>query len=310
TVTPPMLAASASMAAEEGRWTDARTYALRVASEFPKSEEAPAALSRVATAASKANEWPLANETFKILAERYPSYKTGRETRLDYAEALYRTGAYAEARARLQEFVDASPSSPELPRALLLLARTQEASGDAAGALEQSKRVANDFPDYQAAALLGNARVLLLANNWEEARPMLERAMATGDAAVASEAAYRLGEGYHAAGRHQPAVEAYMTAVYVAPDLPTRRRAPGGGSVVLGPQADRLCRDRVQEAARRQDGRAGAGGGGEEEPQGPRRQLARIPLPHRPVPRVQWRHFRPRETHGHSRSHAPAVLAR
>ena len=223
--TPPVLAASASMAAQEGRWKDARTYALRVASEFPKSEEAPAALSEVATAASKANEWPLANETFKILAERYPSYKTGRETRLDYAEALYRTGAHAEARARLQEFIDASPSSPELPRALLLLGRTQEAAGDGAGALEQYKRVANDFPDYQAAALLGHARVLLLAGNWDEARPLLERAMATGDAAVASEAAYRLGEGYRAAGRHQPAVEAYMTAVYVAPDLPTARRA-------------------------------------------------------------------------------------
>src|SRR5215467_3148407 len=225
TVTPPMLAASASMAAEEGRWQDARTYALRVATEFPKSEEAPAALSEVAVAASRANEWPLASEAFKILSERYPSYKTGREMRLDYAEALYRTGAYAEARARLQEFVDASPSSPELPRALLLLARTHEASGDAAGALDQYKRVANDFPDSQAAALLGNARVLLLANNWDEARPMLERAMSTGDAGVASEAAYRLGEGYRAAGRHQPAVEAYMTAVYVAPDLPTARRA-------------------------------------------------------------------------------------
>ena len=225
TVTPPVLAASASMAAAEGRWNDARTYALRVASEFPKSDDAPAALSEVAVAASRANEWPLASETFKILSERYPNYKTGREMRLDYAEALYRTGAYAEARARLQEFIDASPNGSELPRALLLLARTQEAAGDAAGALEQYKRVANDFPDYQAAALLGNARVLLLANNWDEARPMLERAMATGDPAVASEAAYRLGEGYRAAGRHQPAVEAYMTAVYVAPDLPTARRA-------------------------------------------------------------------------------------
>src|SRR5262249_58160751 len=92
-VTPPMLAASASMAAEEGRWQDARTYALRVTSEFPKSEEAPAALSEVAAAASRANEWPLASEAFKILSERDPSYKTGREMRRDYAEALYRTGA-------------------------------------------------------------------------------------------------------------------------------------------------------------------------------------------------------------------------
>ena len=225
TVTPPMLAASAALAAEEGRWQDARAMAVRVATEFPKTDEAPAALATVATAAARASEWPVANETFKMLTDRYPTYRTGRETRLDYAEALYRTGAYAEARTRLQEFIDASPKDPEFPRALILLGRTQEASGDATGALEQYRRVENDFPDYQAAAALGQARVLLLSGNWDEARPLLERVMATGDAPVASEAAYRLGDGYRKAGRHQPAVEAYMTAVYVAPDLPTARRA-------------------------------------------------------------------------------------
>ena len=225
TVTPPMLAASASLAAEEGRWKDARALAVRVATEFPKTSEAPAALSEVATAAARANEWPVANETFKILTERYPAYKTGRETRLDYAEALYRTGAYAEARTRLQEFIDSAPTDADLPRALLLLGRTQEASGDGAAALEQYKRVESDFPAFQQAAVLGHARVLLLAGNWDEARPLLERAMAKGDTPVAAEAAYRLGEGYRAAGRHQLAVEAFMTAVYVAPDLPTARRA-------------------------------------------------------------------------------------
>ena len=224
-VTPPMLAASASLAAGEGRWKDARALAVRVATEFPKTDEAPAALADVATAAARANEWPVANETFKMLTERYPAYKTGRETRLDYAEALYRTGAYAEARTRLQEFIDAAPKDAELPRALLLLGRTQEASGDGAAALAQYRRVESDFPAYQPAAVLGSGRVLMLSGNWDEARPLFERAMATGDAAVASEAAYRLGDGYRTAGRHQPAVEAYMTAVYVAPDLPTARRA-------------------------------------------------------------------------------------
>jgi TolA-binding protein len=225
TITPPMLAASASLAAGEGRWKEARALAMRVATEFPKADEAPAALSEVATAAARANEWPVANETFKALTERYPGYKAGRDTRLDYAEALYRTGAFAEARTKLQEFIDSAPRDPELPRALLLLGRTQEATGDGAAALEQYKRVESDFPAYQAGAVLGTARVLLLAGNWDEARPLLERAMATGEAPVVSEAAFRLGEGYRAAGRHQPAVEAYMTAVYVAPDLPMARRA-------------------------------------------------------------------------------------
>jgi TolA-binding protein len=220
-----MLAASAALAAEEGRWKDARALAVRVATEFPKSDEAPAALATVATAAARASDWPVANETFKMLTDRYPTYKTERETRLDYAEALYRIGAYAEAKTRIQEFIDASPKDADLPRALLLLGRTQEASGDATGALEQYRRVENEFPAYQAAAALGNARVLMLSGNWDEARPLLERVMTTGDAPLASEAAYRLGDGYRTAGRHQPAVEAYMTAVYVAPDLPTARRA-------------------------------------------------------------------------------------
>src|SRR5262245_45088875 len=225
TMTPALLAASASLAAEEGRWKDAQALSTRVATEFPRSDAAPAALSDVATAAAHANEWPLANETFKTLVDKYPSYKKGTDTRLDYAEALVRTGAYAEAKTKLTEFIDASPRDPELPRALLLLGRTQEALGDGAGAAEQYKRVERDFPAQQMAAQLGSARVLLLAGNWDEARPILERVMANGDPDLASEAAFRLGEGHRAAGRHQPAVEAYMTAVYIAPDLPMARRA-------------------------------------------------------------------------------------
>lgn len=225
TVTPQLLAASAFLAAGEGRWKDASALARRVATEYPKAEQAPAALSEVATAAARANEWAVANESFQVLTARYPAYKSGRETRVDYAEALYRTGAYAEAKTRLQEFIDTAPSNDDLPRALLLLGRTEEARGDRAAALEQYKRVERDFPAWQPAALLGSARVLALAGNWDEARALLERVMAMGEAPVAAEAAYQLGEGYRAAGRHQSAVEAYMTAVYVAPDIPTARRA-------------------------------------------------------------------------------------
>ena len=225
TMTPSLLAASAALAAEEGRWSDARALSTRVATEFPKSPAAPAALSDVATAAARANEWPLANDSFKALLDRYPSYRKSTDTRLDYAEALFRTGAYAEAKAKLQEFIDTSPRDPELPRALLLLGRTQEALGDGAAAAEQYKRVERDFPAQRADAELGSARVLFLAGNWDEARPIFERVMANGDPALASEAAFRLGEGYRGAGRNQQAVEAYMTAVYIAPDLPTARRA-------------------------------------------------------------------------------------
>jgi TolA-binding protein len=224
-ITPNVLAAAAALAAEEGRWKDARALAMRAVVEFPTTEAAPAALSLVGSAAARGGEWPLASETFQRLTERYPGYKTGREARLDYAEALYRTGALAEASTKLQEFIDASPRDPELPRALVLLGRTHEARGDGAGAFEIYTRVGREHPAFQGVALLGNARVLLLAGNWDEARPLLERAVEAGDAGVAAEAAYRLGEGLRGAGLHQQAVESYMTAAYVVPDTPLARRA-------------------------------------------------------------------------------------
>jgi TolA-binding protein len=223
--TPNVLAAAAVLAGAEGRWTDARGLAVRAVKEFPTSEAAPAALALVGAAAARGGEWQMASETFQLLTQRYPGYKTGSETRLDHAEALYRTGALAEARSKLQDFIDASPNDPELPRALLLLGRTNEAGGDEAAALDLYARVGREYPAFQGAALLGNARVLMVARNWDEARPLLERALATGDPDVVSEAAYRMGEGLRAAGRHQQAVESYMTAAYVAPDSPLARRA-------------------------------------------------------------------------------------
>jgi TolA-binding protein len=223
--TPNVLAAAAALAAEEGRWKDARALAMRAVNEFPTSAAAPAALSLVGAAAGRGGEWLLASESFQLLTGHYPGYKTGPETRLIYAEALYRTGALAEAQARLQEFIDTSPRDPELPRALILLGRAHEAGGDGAAALEVYRRVGREYPAYEGAALLGSARVQLLASNWAEARPLLERAVAAGDAPVAVEATYRLGEGLRAAGRFQEAVESYMTAAYVAPDTLLARRA-------------------------------------------------------------------------------------
>ena len=239
-VTPNVLAAAAAVAAAEGRWKDARTLAMRAVNEFPQSDAAPAALSLVGSAAARGGEWPLASESFQQLTGRYPGYKTGREARLDYAEALYRTDALAEAQARLQEFIDATPTDPELPRALILLGRTHEARGDGAAALEVYKRAGREYPAFQGVALLGQARVLLLAGNWEEARPLLERAVEAGDGVVAAESAYRLGEGLRGAGRHQQAVESYMTAAYVAPDTPLARRAllGAGQSFTALKQAD------------------------------------------------------------------------
>jgi len=94
-----------------------------------------------------------------------------------------------------------------------------------ASGVDVYKRVERDYLAFQGVALLGHARVLLLAGTWDEAQLLLERALWAGDEAVAVEAAYRLGEGLRGAGRHQQAVDSYMTAAYVGPDTPFARRA-------------------------------------------------------------------------------------
>jgi TolA-binding protein len=53
----------------------------------------------------------------------------------------------------------------------------------------------------------------------------LETVLDNGDAGARVEAAFRLGEGYRARGLHADAVEAYMTAAYLAPESPWGRRA-------------------------------------------------------------------------------------
>jgi len=55
-------------------------------------------------------------------------------------------------------------------------------------------------------------------------RPLLEQAVKDGDPAIAAEASYYIGEGLRTAGQHDDAIEAYMTAAYVAPDTVWGRR--------------------------------------------------------------------------------------
>ncbi|HSB42468.1 MAG TPA: tetratricopeptide repeat protein, partial [Methylomirabilota bacterium] len=106
------------------------------------------------------------------------------------------------------------------------LAEAQEATGDRAAALDTYARAAAaGSPKDKAVALLGQGRLLAADGKWDEARGRLEQALDAGDGAVAAEAAYRLAEGYRAAGNVQEAADTYMTAAYLAADSPWARRA-------------------------------------------------------------------------------------
>jgi len=227
--TPLLLRGMEVVAVQEKRWPDARTYTQRLVDQFPRTGLAPAALAEVGAAAGAAEQWPLAREMYETLAARYPSSPAREAGRVVFAEALLRTGAPADGRRELESFTaSAAPTDPRRPRAVALLGEAQEATGDRAAAAQTYARFATENPTGKEApgALLGAGRLIQSeGGKWDQARPLLERAVKDGDTAVAAEAAYHLGEGLRAAGRNDDAAEAYMTAVYVAPDSVWARRA-------------------------------------------------------------------------------------
>lgn len=226
-ITPGLLQGMAYLAATDKKWTEARTLTLRIATDFGRSAAAPAALATLGMAAARAGEWPVSREAYQLLATRYPGQTLGAEARLDQAEALLRTGAVSEARQRLEAFVNSETGDPQLPRALLLLAQSYESGGEKDKALDVYARLRKDYPTAAGTqrAAFGQGRLLLTEGKWEEARPLLQKALDDADPTTAAEAAFRLGEGHRAAGQHGDAAQAYMTAAYLAPESAWGQRA-------------------------------------------------------------------------------------
>jgi len=226
-VTPRLLHGLAAVAAEEKRWPEAKTLTLRLADQFPRYEGTQAALTALATAASQGEQWTLSREMYAKLGERFPGSATTGANRLDYAEALLRTGAAAEARRALEPAAGGAAAPAPTPRATMLMAEAQEATGDRAAALDTYARAAAaaGSPKEKAFGLLGQGRLLVADGKWDEGRGRLEQALDAGEGAVASEAAYRLGEGYRASGKAQEAADMYMTAAYLNADSAWARRA-------------------------------------------------------------------------------------
>jgi TolA-binding protein len=224
--TPRLVHALAAVAIEEKRWSDARTLTLRLADQFPRYEGTQPALTQLAAAAGQGEQWALSRDMYAKLGERFPGSPASAGNRLDYAEALLRTGGAAEARRTLEAGAAAGTGQSPSVRASMLLAEAQEATGDRAAALDTYTRVAAAGTGKEkASGLLGQGRLLAADGKWDEARGRLEQALDAGDGAVAAEAAYRLGEGYRSTGKAQDAADMYLTAAYLPSDSPWARRA-------------------------------------------------------------------------------------
>lgn len=224
---PYLLAGLVATSAHDKQWREAKVHATELVATYPDHRITPPALADVGRAATADGQWIAATETFQVLADRYPTSPAFDEVQLEFAEALLRTGSTSEASRRLETLVGHRPGDARAPRALLLLAEAQEGAGDRAAALETYSRLRRDHPGVPGAdtAGLGQARLLVADGRWDEARPLLEETLTAAQGDAAAEAAFHLGEGLRAAGQLQDAVEAYMTAAYVAPDSVWARRA-------------------------------------------------------------------------------------
>ena len=224
---PPVLYVLAALAVEDKKWSDARTLTLRLINDYPESDPADDAIFRLGAGASADGQWALAREAYQLLEDRYPKSPLAEDIRLGLAEALVRSGAATEARGRLEAFVVSGSTDPRLPKALFLLAQARQAAGERAAAAEAYTRLVRDYPssEWTPAAWIPLGRLLLLARRWDEGRQVLERALAGPDEATAVEAAFTLGEGFRARGAQEDAVEAYLTAAYLAPASAWGRRA-------------------------------------------------------------------------------------
>jgi len=234
--TPYLLHALAMLAAQESKWAQARELAGRLVTDFPGHAAVPAVLGRLGATAARDAQWPLARELYELAADRYPGSPADPEGRMYLAEALFHTGALPEARRSLRAFVESAPAQAAPARVLLLLAEAHQVLGEWTGALEAYARLRRDHPGSAGSprVRLAEARALVESGRGEQARPLLREAIDRGDSRVALEAAYRMAETLREGGEHEPAVEWYMTAAYLAPDSTWGRYALLGAARSLG----------------------------------------------------------------------------
>ena len=206
-----------SVAAAERGWSDVVVDRLTgdLVEQFPSYPPAPVLLSRVAASAAASGQWPTARRAYEKLFARYSGTPVGRAARVEFAEALYRTGATAQARAQSELAIAAGDDVA--PRALLLLARIDEAGGRHRDALDAYDRLLRDYPRFERStqSLLAHAKLLEDAGQQGRAREVLGRVVREGQGEIAAEAAYRFARTLSAEKQHAAAVEVYMAAAYL-----------------------------------------------------------------------------------------------
>jgi TolA-binding protein len=233
---------------------------------YPSYPPGPALLIRVAETAAANGQWPLTRRVyeklFALLIARSPGTPPSGTARVEFAEALFRTGAADQARAQCE--LAAASNDETAPRALLLLARIDEAGGRRRDALASYDRLLSDYPRLERSpqSLLAHAALLEEFGERARAREVLARVVRQGEGEIAAEAAYRIARTLSAEKQHAAALEWYMSAAYLVPGSKWSRpslRGAGQSLIALGdiPEAISAYRKLLpqdEELARSLDG--------------------------------------------------------
>jgi TolA-binding protein len=211
--TPLVLRGLVGLAADDGRWAEVRTLSTKLIDGYQSYPGMPDLLARVAARAVSDRQWPVARDLF-LLRARYRDAPLDPKARIEFAEALFHTGALEAARAELGRIGESAGGPEQTPHVLFLMAEVTEALGHPRDALALYERLSRDYPGAERASesVLPRARLLQAMGRAREARPLLETLVQGTDGETFAEAAFRLAEISAAGGEPAAAVRWYLTA--------------------------------------------------------------------------------------------------
>lgn len=215
--TPRVLHGLVFAAVEDKAWPDVQRLSSRLVDRFPGYPSVPDVLLWVADRATSGRQWPIVRSSYEDVLALDRSAALTPPAQLNFAEALFRTDAPAQARIHLSRFLEGSPGADDAPRALHLLAEVDEALERPAEAIAAYERLRRDYPraEWTAESLLPHARLLQHAlGRQQEARVLLEEAVQSMQGDARTEASFRLAQLLSADGEHQRAVDLYMSVAY------------------------------------------------------------------------------------------------
>jgi tetratricopeptide (TPR) repeat protein len=223
---PHVLYILTALAVQERDWPGALTSAKRLVAQFKGAEFADDALERIIVGSAQAQSWRTVSEAYQILRQQYPQSSFVASSRALFAEAEIENGRPDVARREL-EAIAPSLTSADASRALIVLGRAREATGDRAGALDAFSRASRGTgaAGLSKDALVQQARILLEEKRWNEARGVLEPLLKSPEPGPVAEAAQGIGQSFQGEGNYLAAAEFFMTAAYVAPESAAGRRA-------------------------------------------------------------------------------------